>query len=188
MQSCTKRLKRQWTFAEKYSKIKTRPNRYPLHKPVLMAQKRSTIINACINKRDNVFFSEHRKISFLKKIQGVKEIINFENFDSSSSEEDPRVIELKKMPMRMRTVIKMPFNRNRIKSSVIVSKSPLPTTQLEEISESESVETFTSSSNSSTSSQKSVSPKNKNSKPRNSKYKSRRLRRSRSFVAGMNPK
>ena len=81
--------------------------------------------------------NENRKISFLKKIQGVKEIMEIDSFESSSSE-DPHLSILKSMPLRMRTQV-MLANPRRFGSGTIHKKSIAQTqNMIEEMSESES--------------------------------------------------
>jgi hypothetical protein len=86
--------------------------------------------------------SEKRKKSFIKKIQGVKDIINFDDFNSSSSEE-LHIIEMKKMPMRMRTQVLLGNHRKQFLSTLVGDNNNVEN-KIEEASESESVYTFSS--------------------------------------------
>ena len=81
----------------------------------------------------------------MKKIQGVKERIKFENFESLSSE-DPHITEMKKMPLRMRTQIQLKSKRKRILDNFERNKSLHNENNIEEGTESDSMNTFTSSS------------------------------------------
>jgi hypothetical protein len=85
--------------------------------------------------------SDKRKRSFLKKIQGVKDIINFDDFNSSSSEE-LHIIEMKKMPMRMRSQVLLGNHRKQFLSTLVRGNNI--ENKIEEASESESVYTFSS--------------------------------------------
>ena len=73
-------------------------------------------------------------------------------------------------------MIRIPLNRDRIKSSIIKVHSPDLKHRIEELSESESIDTFTSSDSSSSSSEKS-----RIKRP----FKKKKFKRSKSFAAGM---
>lgn len=105
--------------------------------------------------------------------------MEIDSFDSSSSE-DPHLSILKSMPLRMRTQV-MLANPRRFGSGMVKKKSIAQTqNMIEEMSESESVDTFTSSSSSS-----STSDAKKSLKKiiiRKASIKKRPQKRSQSFV------
>ncbi|CAI2366775.1 unnamed protein product [Moneuplotes crassus] len=81
--------------------------------PVEQANKFKIQNTRRLKKRNNIIISnEMRKMSFMKKIQGVKQLINFEDFESLSSE-DPHLAEMKNMPLRMRTQIQLMAKKNQ---------------------------------------------------------------------------
>ena len=99
-----------------------------------------------MKKRKNIMINDYsRKMSFMKKIQGVKELIKFDNFESLSSE-DPHIAEMKKMPQRMRTQIQLRSKRRRILDNFKRNNSLHNKNNIEEATESDSVNSFSSSS------------------------------------------
>jgi len=85
--------------------------------------------------------NESRKVSFYRKIQGVKELINFDSISS----EDPHLAEIKRMPMRMRTQILPKDKRRQFLQKANRNRSHHMENQIDEVSDSESVNTFSSS-------------------------------------------